>query len=109
MTTDHCLASKQRPVLWRRVRQACCHNSDKDKRQAELVRVLLRCLTVAGVRPWELDVEAVLYHSNADVVLGTSRARAHAHARAHVHAHAHAHAQRASITSSWRTGGISTC
>jgi hypothetical protein len=78
MTTDHSLASKQRPVLWRRVRQACCHNSDK--RQAALVRILLRCLSVAGVRPLELDIEAVLHHSNADVVLGTSAANAHAHA-----------------------------
>jgi hypothetical protein len=114
-------------LVWQRVRQACSrvrqdghrstHNDD-DHRQAELVRVLLHCLTGGGVRRWEetdLFEQVVLRHTNVAVVLGT-RARTRAHNRGLLHTHSRAltrsrtivHAQRASTTS-WTMETTPTC
>jgi hypothetical protein len=127
-------------LVWQRVRQACSsdgarrrdgHSSSThgdDYRQAELVRVLLRCLTGGGVRRWEEETDlfeqVVLRHTNVAVVLGIPPTRAparalltiearstltaaRARARSHAHVPSH-HAQRASTTS-WTMETTPTC
>jgi hypothetical protein len=83
-------------LVWQRVKQACSsyggarrqdgHSSThNDYRQAELVRILLHCLTGGGVRRWEetgLFEQVVLRHTNVAVVLGISPTPAPAHTRA---------------------------
>jgi ribosomal protein L12E/L44/L45/RPP1/RPP2 len=116
-------------LVWQRVRQACFrvrqggHSSiHNDYRQAELVRLLLRCLTGGGIRRWEetgFFEQVVLHHTNVAVVLGTPHTCAHTctprnRGLRHTHAHAHtltrtmAHVQRASTTS-WTMETIPIC